>query len=502
MADQVFAVKSGFYDAVSGDRTYSAEDMNKPYSRVIADGVFATPSGTPSNDLRVMASGGGLKVTVLPGQAIIAGKWYENESSIEITIPSNTGLTARIDSVIAQIDTQVSGRVGRIVYRTGTTTHPAINETTGVKEYRIADITVAPSASTISQSAITDLRGADFPWVAGLIEQVDTSVLFAQYRSAYRQEYARQTAEYDEYTDEQRQAWEDFMSSLTQEIAATTNVLVLRNSQTVSIQGNTFPIGVSGYNPATDALTVYKNGLMCVPGIDYTADANSISFSDEVTVGQQIESVVYKSVISSNVDSVASMMMKLDGKVSDFEADTGWCILALNDGYTAQSGNAPAVRVVGGRAYLRGMVTGAFTAGSTICTVSGDFRPSADMTFVTHLVDGSALKGIVALRISASDGTLKVAAKSGTISGYASVCAEYLATAQPSGIIYSYLGTVLNYAALPASPSVGDIYTVTNADSDHGIGAGDSVMWNGSSWEVIQTSIPDVTITNIVAGLQ
>ena len=30
MADQNFSVKCGFFDAVNGDRTYSAEDMNKP----------------------------------------------------------------------------------------------------------------------------------------------------------------------------------------------------------------------------------------------------------------------------------------------------------------------------------------------------------------------------------------------------------------------------------------------------------------------------------------
>ena len=33
MADQVFAVISGFYDAINEDRTYTADQMNRPYNR-------------------------------------------------------------------------------------------------------------------------------------------------------------------------------------------------------------------------------------------------------------------------------------------------------------------------------------------------------------------------------------------------------------------------------------------------------------------------------------
>ena len=46
MADQVISVSCGFFDSIENDRAYSAEDMNKPYSHFISDGVFATPTGT------------------------------------------------------------------------------------------------------------------------------------------------------------------------------------------------------------------------------------------------------------------------------------------------------------------------------------------------------------------------------------------------------------------------------------------------------------------------
>ncbi|MBO7042953.1 hypothetical protein J6W34_00020 [bacterium] len=47
-----------------------------------------------------------------------------------------------------------------------------------------------------------------------------------------------------------------------------------------------------------------------------------------------------------------------------------------------------------------------------------------------------------------------------------------------------YKGTVANYSDLPTSGNVvGDMWNITNADSSHGIKAGDNVVWNGTSWD-------------------
>ena len=78
MADQIFSVNSGFYNAVNNDRTYSAEDMNRPYKRIVANGVFATPAGTASNDLRVTATSG-MVISVAAGEGIFADKKENRE---------------------------------------------------------------------------------------------------------------------------------------------------------------------------------------------------------------------------------------------------------------------------------------------------------------------------------------------------------------------------------------------------------------------------------------
>ena len=66
MSDQTFTVDCGFFDAINNDRLYSAEDMNKPYSEFISDGVFATPTGTAisgSSDYINSASGTEIALT-------------------------------------------------------------------------------------------------------------------------------------------------------------------------------------------------------------------------------------------------------------------------------------------------------------------------------------------------------------------------------------------------------------------------------------------------------
>lgn len=180
MADQIFGVDCGFFNAVNFDRTYTAEDMNKPYSRIVSDGVFPTAQGAASADLQVVSAGSGMKITVKPGQGMFASRWFENPSSIIITVPNNNSLYPRFDSVIVQVDMRQSGRKGNIVYRTGTPAlspqPPNVNTVVNVTEYRISNVYVASGVNTINNNALTDLRGTSAcPWVKGLVYSVVSS---------------------------------------------------------------------------------------------------------------------------------------------------------------------------------------------------------------------------------------------------------------------------------------------------------------------------------------
>jgi hypothetical protein len=50
--------------------------------------------------------------------------------------------------------------------------------------------------------------------------------------------------------------------------------------------------------------------------------------------------------------------------------------------------------------------------------------------------------------------------------------------------IYKFKGTKTNYSELPKTGVVtGDVWNITNADTEHGIKAGDNVAWNGTAWD-------------------
>ena len=162
MADTKYAVKSGFYDSVNRDRLYSADDMNQPYKEIQTEGIDAggfevTPQGTPN-----------MTVNVSAGHAFLGGKWVD-AAATTVTVPENTALYSRIDSIILQVDVNTSVRAAAIIYRTGTPSDtpvaPDLINSDGISEVRLANIAVAASATAIAAAQITDKRGGtDCPY--------------------------------------------------------------------------------------------------------------------------------------------------------------------------------------------------------------------------------------------------------------------------------------------------------------------------------------------------
>ena len=326
MADQTFAVHCGFFDAINSDRTYSADEMNRPYKRVISNGVFATPNGTPSTDLQVVASSG-MNIICKKGEGLFGDKWFENPSGIAITVPSNTGTVPRIDSVIVQVDTRTSGRVGNIVHRTGTPSSspvpPAINQVEGVKEYRLANIRVNAGVSAITQSMITDRRGSsDCPWVTSLIYQVDTSTLYDQWQAAYA-----------EYFEQEKAVWDAWYAQLTEDLDV--SMTLDRHTNTVTTTATTagtIPIGLA-YNHNTDILEVYINGLRAVEGTHYVVvnDDTSIQVENRLQIGQEVTFVVMRSVISGSATNIMVLLQELESQIAGIAGGTPTVVDSVSD---------------------------------------------------------------------------------------------------------------------------------------------------------------------------
>lgn len=417
MADQIFNVYAGFFDAQNKDRTYYADDMNRPYRRIVGNGVFATPLGTPSTDLQVMATDS-MQVNVMPGDGIFAYKWFANQTVLSITVPANNAIAPRIDSVIAQMNTLLEGRVGSIVYRTGTAASepvpPAINTVEGIVEYRIANILVEPSASVISQSKITDLRGtSECPWVTGLIQQVDTSTLFLQWQSAFQKYFEDSTSSFTAFENERQADWDEFFARLTEDLTISTSIARLTSSFITTGQTTSVPLNIQSYNPAQDILTVYINGLLAdSTKYSYVSGNNSINLVNSLEAEQRVDFVVLKSVMTGDVSSFAAIIQRLEDAIAAASSDSGWAAFTLTNGTAYTTQMVPAIRTIGKNAYIRGAIKGITSVG-TIATLAT--TPNMAHVFTTTANNGSSVTATLTMQLN-TDGTLSLIAVSGNLS--------------------------------------------------------------------------------------
>lgn len=61
---------------------------------------------------------------------------------------------------------------------------------------------------------------------------------------------------------------------------------------------------------------------------------------------------------------------------------------------------------------------------------------------------------------------------------------------ESAGKIFTFKGSVPTYAELPSSDiAIGDVYNIETADPEHGIQAGDNVVWTGDGWSKLGGSI-------------
>ncbi len=315
MKEQKFNVNCGFFDSIGDDRLYSADEMNMPYKKLIGEGVYATPEGTPSTELQVLTASSGMNILVKGGQALLGGKWFENPSDIAITITANNDIVPRIDSIIIQVDKTQNGRVGNIIYREGiansTPQPPKINEIENIIEMRLANIYVAPTTTSIGQDVITDTRGSnECPWIQALINQPDTSTLYAKWQAAYQK-----------YYDDETQAFNAFMKGLTEQLTVNT-AIVKYESHYVSELDNTtqIPINIATFNKDKDVLIVRINHLFATENIDYTIDSNNqITLTKDIDVNQQVDFLVLQSVLVGNTETVLMKIQTLTEEVDELK---------------------------------------------------------------------------------------------------------------------------------------------------------------------------------------
>lgn len=359
------ALICGFFNSVNGDRKYNAEDMNKPYSRIVSNGVFANGEDL-STDFQVQIHED-LNVKVKKGQGIFAGKWAELDADYVVTVPTPNVTYPRIDSIVVRIDNNPETRAGAIVLLQGEASAspvaPELTRNELVMEYRLANITVEANVAVILASRIEDTRpSADCGIVTNLLHNSDITATYAQWEAQFIEwlnekktefdgwfdlrngEYVEYTeakkaeleawisaeqSEYESWTEGKKSEYNDFVSTNNQEYdtyteakkaeleawvrarqaefdewmnnlkaTATGLIPIIKHHNTYVSTGyleTTIPIGLEVYNSSFDILEVYINGLMLIPGTDYTVNGyESITLTKAVDAGTTVHFVVSK----------------------------------------------------------------------------------------------------------------------------------------------------------------------------------------------------------------
>jgi hypothetical protein len=171
--------KSSFFNSVSGDRKYKAEEWAEYFASFIANGVFPNPS----TGLQVLADGG-MAITIKTGKAWINGYFYYNTGDLSITLDTADGVLNRIDRVVVRLDLQereISVSVKKGTY-SATPTAPELQRDADAYELAIGDVLVGAGAVSITQANITDqrLNTTLCGLVVGTVGTLDTTAFSAQ----------------------------------------------------------------------------------------------------------------------------------------------------------------------------------------------------------------------------------------------------------------------------------------------------------------------------------
>lgn len=290
------AQKYGFFNSVDGDRKYDADDIGNYFLKLISDGVFATPATA----MQVTAAGG-MAVSVAAGWGFIKCKYINNTAAAQFTLAAADVVLNRIDRVVIRLDKD--NRTMSLAIKQGTAastpTAPALTrQSSGIWELSLAQIYVGAGVTSITQANITDERANTSlcGYVTGLIDQIDTTNLFAQYNNAF---------------------WTWF-NNVQESVTSTTIITRYSNIYTTPSNDSvsTIAIGISQYNNALDVLNVYVNGMKLIKDTDYTESGSNIVLTNALDVaGTKVEFEVFKSVNGAAAETVQSEVQALQNQL-------------------------------------------------------------------------------------------------------------------------------------------------------------------------------------------
>lgn len=153
------ALKYGYYNSVSGDRAYNADDMSAYFKGLFTRGVV---KGYASG-MRAAASSG-MTITIPTGKIFFAdGHWCEVTAGESVTLFAAETVQNRIDRIVVRNDKRLAARGCVIAVITGTPatnpTAPALTVSEDVEELSLCQVYISNGVTAVVDANITDERG-------------------------------------------------------------------------------------------------------------------------------------------------------------------------------------------------------------------------------------------------------------------------------------------------------------------------------------------------------
>ena len=282
------ALTYGFFNSLNGDRVYNADQIGNMFDGLISNGIYEN-----IGDAFIVRAAGGMNVTVGSGRAFVGKKWAFNDAAVTVEISAANASLNRYTAVVLRRSMTTRDVVITTIDGTpaANPVKPAIVRDSTTYDLCLAMIYVAAGATALSQANISDTRAGDrCGWVTGIVKQVPTGDLFAQWQTAYEEFYA---------------SFQSWFDTLTRQLQVNTYISAYDKTVTPATGSGAVvvPLDMDGYTyEAGDILFVYVNGLITK---DYTLDASvpavSVTFTRNTGTTNEIFIRVLKSKIGDPV---------------------------------------------------------------------------------------------------------------------------------------------------------------------------------------------------------
>ena len=294
------AEKSGFFNSISHDRKYKAEDWAAYFAAFVGNGIVLRTSAA----LSVYADGGSMSVTLGTGSALINGYRYENTAELSITLPTAHASLNRYDAIMIRWNRSLRAINAYVV--SGTASASPVAEaparTADIYELCVAVVYVAAGSTSVMQSAITDKRlDSSVCGIATMIGDLDTTSLYNQVQAALNEFKTESQADFAQFSATQQAAFAAWFAGVRETLGGDVagNLLNLINAHApVSLSVSLPASGWTGSGPYTQ--TVSAAGMLATD-----TPLADVTLSDVVeTAKAQLEAYALVGRIDTGADAV------------------------------------------------------------------------------------------------------------------------------------------------------------------------------------------------------